>query len=185
MGTGSLSPPMDLATATGRLTMRNALQELVVQLYEQLRDPVRRYLRRLGLTRPAADEVCQEVFLQLFAVLRSGKQVANPRAWIFTVAHNSGLNALSSQGRLRELDEEAAHRPAVAADPEEMLLRDEKLARVHHAVENLPAHQRHCLHLRAEGLCYHEIADIMGLTVSSVAGSLRRAILRIREAVRE
>lgn len=165
--------------------MESSLHDLVVQLYEELRDPVCRYVARLGVSPPAADDICQECFLKLFQALRSGQKLDNPRAWVFTVARNAGLNAGSAQSRLQGLDENAAWPETDSANPETAILEDEKLAVIHRIVEQLPSHQRQCLDLRAEGFRYREIAGIMGVSVSTVAGSLRRAVLRIREAIHE
>jgi RNA polymerase sigma-70 factor (ECF subfamily) len=176
---------MDLATRATEHTMENPLHERVVRLYEELRDPVCRYLAALGAPPRAVDDICQEAFLRLFQALRGGQHVANPRAWVFTVAHNAGLNACSAEARIREFDEDSDGPSSTLPDPEEALLQDERLTRIHRAVEGLPAHQRHCLNLRAEGFRYREIAQITGVSISAVAGSLRRTVLRIREAINE
>src|SRR5438270_13523128 len=68
-----------------------ALQDQVSRLYEEARDDVYRYLLTLGLHPPRAQEAAQEVFLRLYATLRKGEDIQNPRAWIFRVAHNLGL----------------------------------------------------------------------------------------------
>jgi RNA polymerase sigma-70 factor (ECF subfamily) len=164
--------------------MRVSIHDLVVKLYEESREPVCRYLLGLGVTPAEADDLCQEAFLRLFAALRKGEQIRNPRAWVFTVAHNSGLNARTAASRREVFDEDGAP-PAAGRDPEEAVLSDERLARLHRAVSALPAHQRHCLNLRAEGFRYRQIAEILGVSVSVVAGSLRRTVLRIREAIHE
>jgi RNA polymerase sigma-70 factor (ECF subfamily) len=164
--------------------MRASIHDLVVKLYEETRDPVCRYLLGLGVTAAEADELCQEAFLRLFEALREGRTIRNPRAWVFTVAHNSGLNARSAESRRTVLDDNGLPN-AAGHDPEAAVLADERLARLHRAVQALPAHQRQCLNLRAEGFRYREIADILGVNVSVVAGSLRRTVLRIREAILE
>jgi len=173
-----------LPAGTAEPPMRVPIHDLVVKLYEESREPVCRYLLGLGVTPAEADDLCQEAFLRLFAALRKGQQIRNPRAWVFTVAHNSGLNARSAESR-REVFDEESPKHAAGHDPEEAVLADERLARLHRAVGALPAHQRHCLNLRAEGFRYRQIAEILGVSVSGVAGSLRRTVLRIREAIHE
>jgi RNA polymerase sigma-70 factor (ECF subfamily) len=185
MTMGAVGPATDLAADANESPMGSPAHDLVVQLYEELRDPVCRYLAVLGAPPPAVDDLCQDAFLRLFQALRNGQRVANPRAWIFTVAHNSGLNARAVQARMRELDENADWPGVAMADPELAILDDERLAKIHRAVEGLPPHQRNCLNLRAEGFRYREIAEIMGVSISAVAGSLRRTVLRIREAIHE
>jgi len=88
-----------LPAGTAEPPMRVPIHDLVVKLYEESREPVCRYLLGLGVTPAEADDLCQEAFLRLFAALRKGQQIRNPRAWVFTVAHNSGLNARSGFAR--------------------------------------------------------------------------------------
>jgi len=165
--------------------MGSPVHDLVVRLYEELRIPVCCYLVRLGVPSPVADELCQEAFLRLFQTLRAGESVANPRSWIFTVARNAGLNARAAQARTGGLDENTDWPAAVDEDAEAALLKDERLARIHRIMEGLPEEQRECLRLRAEGFRYRDIAGILGVSTATVAGVLRRAVLRIREVVHE
>ena len=59
------------------------------------------------------------------------------------------------------------------------MLRKEKVLRVYAAISMLSAQQKQCLYLRAEGFRYREIAEILGVTISTVAESLRRAIKKL------
>src|SRR5437667_12785533 len=68
-----------------------ALQDQVTQLFLEARDDVYRYLLSLGIHPPQAQEGAQEVFLRLYATLKKGENIQNPRAWIFRGAHNLGL----------------------------------------------------------------------------------------------
>ena len=51
------------------------------------------------------------------------------------------------------------------------------------AMGTLSRQQRVCLHLRAEGLRYREIAEATSLSIPSVAEFLRRAITHLRSAL--
>jgi RNA polymerase sigma-70 factor (ECF subfamily) len=46
----------------------------------------------------------------------------------------------------------------------------------------LPAQDRRCLRLRAEGFQYREIAEITGLSLGGVAKSLARSMVRMENA---
>src|SRR5436305_4061294 len=67
------------------------LQDQVAQLFEEARTDVYRYLLTLGVHPPQAQEATQESFLRLYATLKKGEEIQNPRAYIFRVAHNLGL----------------------------------------------------------------------------------------------
>jgi len=67
------------------------LAEKVTDLFDQLRNPLLRYLLGFGLPTPDCEEIIQETFLALFQHLRSGRSRQNLRGWLFRVAHNLGL----------------------------------------------------------------------------------------------
>jgi len=160
----------------------SALQDEVAQLFAESRQDVYRYLLTLGLHPPKAQEAVQEVFLRLYATLKKGEKIDNPRGWVFRVAHNHGLKV-----RARQASEEAFD-PALEAclasraeDPETGLIERERMTRFHQAVEGLSEQQRRCLFLRLEGLRYPEIGSALGISASAVGEFLRRAISRLRK----
>jgi len=185
MAIGAFGRVPDLSSGASDSHMEDPVHELVVRLYEELRVPVSRHLTRLGVPPALVADLCQEAFLRLFQALRAGEPVANPPAWIFAVARNAGLNARAAQARTEGLDEHSDWSAAQADDAETAVLKDERMARIHSAMEGLPAEQRECLRLRAEGFRYREIGDIMGVSTSTVAGALRRGVLRIREVIHD
>jgi RNA polymerase sigma factor (sigma-70 family) len=65
------------------------------------------------------------------------------------------------------------------------LLAGERHRRLRAALSQLSPQQRHCLFLRAEGLGYREIGEVLGIGISTVATFLGRAIKRIAEDVNE
>src|SRR5258708_263040 len=112
------------------------LQDQVAQLFLEAREDVYRYLLSLGLYPPQAQEGAQEVFLRLYATLRKGEKIQNPRAWIFRVAHNLGLKIRVRQNTRVPFDADLESHLAVSTpDPEQSLLDREKTLRFHRAVE--------------------------------------------------
>ena len=69
--------------------------------------------------------------------------------------------------------------------PESLALAKERNAQLRLAIENLSPQQRACLHLRAEGFRYREIAGIIGINPSTVGEFLQRAVKRLRRAIYE
>jgi RNA polymerase sigma-70 factor (ECF subfamily) len=159
------------------------LSERVHSLFEQLRVPVFRYLMRKTRDSGRAEEITQETFLRLFRYLKEERPVDNPKAWLFTVANNLAIDASRGDSHIQDLDETTWNRiedkRLRAADPEQLTLQRERLERLRLVVLNLTALQRECLHLRAEGLRYREIADLMNISVSTVADAVRRATLKL------
>jgi RNA polymerase sigma-70 factor (ECF subfamily) len=167
---------------TGKL--RVTLEDQVAQIYESMRDEVFRYLLVLGLGPDLAQETSQEAFLRLFTALRKGQRIDNVRAWVFAVARNSALSArelTAMQESLEPMIEDQLQ--SESPTPERLLLEREKFLRLRDALWSLSPQQRHCLHLRVEGFRYREIADIVGVSTSTVGEFLRRAVKRLRRAL--
>ena len=159
-----------------------ALQDQVAQLFLEARDDVYRYLLSLGLYPPQAQEGAQEVFLRLYATLKKGEDIQNPRAWIFRVAHNLGLKIRAQQSSQAPFDADLESQLAgPAANPEQSLIERQEASRFHNAIRNLSEQQRRCLFLRLEGLRYPEIGSVLGISSSAVSEFLRRAIARLKK----
>ncbi len=161
------------------------LQQEVVHLFDQFREPMMRYLSGFGLPIPDGEEVLQEVFLSLFQHLSSGKPRNNLRGWLFRVAHNLALKRRYKTRR--ELDSSAeASREDWAIDPapnpEDRLVTSQTRQRLLAVVGALPVPDRRCLFLRAEGLRYREIAEVLDMSLGAVSLSLARSLGRIARA---
>jgi RNA polymerase sigma-70 factor (ECF subfamily) len=149
-------------------------KRIAALIFEEQRVPMCRYLVSLGLRPAVASEIAQEAFLRLYRHLRSNGRSDNLRGWVFRVAHNLAVNELKRAGTA--VAEPPVPETDPGGDPEQALLRKERLGRMQMAIRALPRRQQECLHLRAEGLRYREIAEALGIAVSSVAESLQRAM---------
>ncbi len=158
----------------------------MVLLFDQFRAPLLRYTVSLGVTVSDAEDLIQEVFLSLFRHLQLGKARTNLRGWIFRVAHNLALKHKNS-GHKRHFV--AAPESALAerqvdpgTNPEERLAEDQRQQLLLSVMQALPEQDQRCLRLRAEGLRYREIAEVLGISLGAVANSLVRSFERLNRA---
>ncbi len=156
----------------------------VVELFDELRDRLLRYLLALGLSGHDGEEIVQESFLLLFQHLQQGKSRENLRGWIFRVARNLALKqrAANQVRLLRTVQFEETlptHYPAPDPNPEEHLQSKQRQIRLLAVVEALPEQDQSCLYLRAEGLRYREIAQALDISLGSVASSLARSLAKL------
>jgi RNA polymerase sigma-70 factor (ECF subfamily) len=151
-------------------------------LYRELRKPLLRYLVCLGLSIDEAQDVVQDAFLGLHRHLASGGAQDNIRSWLFRVAHNQARNRQTSYDRRFRAPLEARAEFALdEATPEHALLEKEKFGRLERAISKLPESDRECLLLRAGGLHYREIGDVMGIPTSTIADIIARTIKKLAE----
>ncbi|HTW65092.1 MAG TPA: RNA polymerase sigma factor [Bryobacteraceae bacterium] len=151
-------------------------------LFGELRKPLLRYLVSLGLSPDEAQDIVQDAFLSLHRHLAAGGSQDNIRSWLFRVAHNQARNHQSSyHRRFADPLEPAASLLLDNATPEHALLEKEKRRRLGAAIWTLADSERECLLLRANGLRYREIGEVLGLATSTVADTVDRAIKKLAE----
>jgi RNA polymerase sigma-70 factor, ECF subfamily len=181
--------PDDIVSATARARTSSdsakpsPLEEEVVGLFDQLQDRLLRYLLSLGLPAAEGEEIVQETFLALFQHLQRGKPRHNLRGWVFQVAHNLALKQRNATRRSREkLAEHGWTSADRAPDPEQQLATNQRHMRLASILQALPEQDRRCLSLRAEGLTYREIAQVLEMSLGSVSLSLGRSLARFARA---
>ena len=162
----------------------------VVALFDEFQAPVMRYVLCSGIVAEDAEELVQEVFLLLFQRLRTGgtrEKIAREHApgWIFRTARNL---VLKQRDRARREAGVRGELPCMesAADSADrvdaVLAHREEQQSLMAVVRALPEQDQQCLHLRAEGLRYREIAGVLGISLGSVANSLQGSIRKIARA---
>jgi len=164
---------------------QSPLEEEVVGLFDQLQDRLLRYLLSLGLPVPDGEEIVQEVFLALFRHLQRGKPRHNLRAWVFQVAHNLALKQRNTnRQRLAERIDSPPENVFVdrSPSPEDQFTGNQRRIRLQGVLQALPEQDRTCLSLRAEGLTYREIAQVLDISLGAVSLSLARSLARFARA---
>ena len=142
-------------------------------------------LRQLG-DRQEAEDVLHDAFL---AVLREGRSGRCPptsfRAWVYRVARNLCLNRMRSRRRAAQAKEAVAHVAAVSTDePERALVAAQSSEALRRAVARLPAPLAELFQLRAGGLSYAELAEVLDIPVGTVKSRMHELMSRLRVEMR-
>jgi RNA polymerase sigma-70 factor, ECF subfamily len=177
---------LSTANSAGRMT----LEDQISQWFTDWRDSIYRSLLSAGARPAEAEEITQEAFLKAFRYLHEGKKLDNPQFWLFRVAHNLRVDRIRSRRHESAQEVDAAEHVFTtfrdrSPSPEETAIQRQRLDRVHVAMQSLTDMQRNCLQLRAEGFLNREIAQMLGIGMSSVGDALRRAINRLTKAHHE
>ncbi len=147
-------------------------------LYKEHGEALRAFVLTRVRNAAAAEDICQETFL---AALARGVPLAPGEAsrWLYAIAKNKILR-LHRDSR-REAPQAAETRPD---EPTGALEDQEERARVRAAVSALEPELREVIFLRYEGgLDYKQVADRLGVPVSTVQGRLKRARIALRAAL--
>ncbi|MBL0125493.1 MAG: sigma-70 family RNA polymerase sigma factor [Betaproteobacteria bacterium] len=168
-------------------------------LYARHRGGLFRFIGRQCRTREHAEELFQEVWMNLIQARDRYRVEAQFRTYLFTLAHNKLMDYFRRHGRVeltlfeRDSDIEGGKENAidrlVASRVDEPMVRAEsqqQSAAILRAIEGLPAPQREAFLLHEEGgLSVEDIAEATGCTFEAAKSRLRYAIAKLRDGLQE
>jgi RNA polymerase sigma factor (sigma-70 family) len=125
-----------------------------------------------------AEDVLQEAFITVFKKINLYRGGSAFGAWLKRIVVNTAINAVRRRRLvLEEMDEETDLAEAETPDPHEL---DLQVAQVRQAVQQLPDGFRTVFSLYAlEGYDHQEIAEILGISVSTSKTQYNRAKKRL------
>ncbi len=137
---------------------------------------------RIVMDMEEAKDLTQQAFVQAFVHIRSFRQQAQFRTWLFRIALNQCYNYLKSRkkfGDPLDCDEVIL---AGGDSPEADLVAREDHRRLYAALDKLPSKQRAVITLKVEqGLSYEEISRVLGGTTGAARVNYCQAIKTLRK----
>ena len=156
------------------------------ELVEKYKQAVVNLISRMLGDPVEAEDLGQNVFVQVYRSAGRYRVSAKFSTWLFTIARNLCLNELRRRSRhpAESLDAphpEAEHEPQhPVADrgqpgPVETLLEEELAAKIQEALLDLPENQRLAILLwRDEELAYEDIAAVLGCSLTAIKSLIHR-----------
>lgn len=166
----------------GNSTKEKFFSELVAEHQEMVLNTCYRFV----FNREDAEDLSQEVFLEVCRSLEKFRQESLLSTWIYRIAVTRSLDHLrrmkrkkrfSSLKRVIGIDDPAETIPAPEHDnPADTLADKERLEILQEALGELPDNQKTAFLLsRQDGFSNKEIADILDTTISAVESLIHRA----------
>lgn len=166
-------------------------------LFQRFGPRILQYTRRLLGHEARAEELTQDVFVQVYRFRTRYRPESRLSTWIFTIATNLCLNELRRPERQLRVDlwekhgdDEMREGPPLpdpaARTPEEGAASRELARALEQAVRELPPKQRAALLLsRVDGLAYRDVAEALGSTEGAVKALLFRATHGLKDRLRD
>ena len=148
-------------------------------------------------SRSNAEDIAQEVFIEVFESLRSFRHESKFSTWIYRIAVNKSLNHLRKQKRkqiIQSLEDLLIGKgKAEARDyvddhrlPDDFSDPDENLKKMKKALNELPNNQRTAITLYTyQQLSYKQISEVMNISISSVESLIFRSKRNLRKILVE
>lgn len=149
-------------------------------MFRFYRDKVFNIACKLTGSREMADDIVQDIFLQVWLKRNIIAEVQHFKAYLFTLSRNYIARYMKRNARL--LFTTATGEEQVPEEPADRLLQEKEYAGIlHQAIARLPAQQAEVYRLsKQEGLKREEIAGIMGISPETVKAYQALAMRSIR-----
>lgn len=155
----------------------------IAALYNRYHDEVFHLALRYGRGNVSwAEDVMQDVFLQLYRVPEALVDHEALSAWFYRVTTNRCLNKLRHEAFVQSAPVRwlLGSRPPLERTPETLAVVHDELARAFEAVNALPAKERLAFYMRhVDGREQNEIARVLGHSKGYVSKLLKRARARL------
>jgi len=180
------------STLMERLARREAsASEALAQLYDRYGRALYSLAVRITQQAATAEEVVQDVFLQLWRNAARYQASRGPlEPWLFTLARNRALDVLrlkhEKQRRREDAMDETFSAPAAASVPaaEIQIDRQRRAQQVRSSMASLPEKQRRAIELAFfDGMTHSEIAAALSEPLGTIKSWIRGGLLRLREAL--
>jgi RNA polymerase sigma factor (sigma-70 family) len=161
------------------------VNEVTLQsLFESEEMPLLRYAFSLAGRRAVAEEIVQEVFLQLH---RHWDEIDCPKAWLIRSVRNRAFSYLRDHNRevLNEVNDNSQSQAESVESPEALLLRLEEIGALRKLVEELDEPDRELVKLKFfDNLRYRDISAQTGLSTGNVGYRLHHILKELAARLR-
>lgn len=172
----------DVADSVLVTRVRSGDEKAMAQLYDRYSPVVYGVASRVLGNAEAAEDVLQEVFLQLWRTPESFEAGRGSLAgWLAMISRNRAVDILRK--RRPQVDIDDIDVPLVT-DFAESADNGRFLGKIRGVLENIPAQQRSALEMAFfDGLTHTEIAQKTGEPIGTIKTRIRSAVLHLREAL--
>jgi RNA polymerase sigma-70 factor (ECF subfamily) len=150
------------------------------EIYEEHNVAMVRVASKLVSDSEVVSDIVQEVFVYLHGRLDAREKIIYPRSWLYRATFNKCVDHLRTHSRfvdVAELKDVPTNENAIANE-------DVKSA-IQQALSSLPTKERILVIAYSEGMSYRELAELTGITYTSIGKTLSRALKKLAKEMKK
>lgn len=154
--------------------------------YGQLSAAVYGVARRVVRDPARAEEVTQEVFLEVWRqATRFDQERGKARTWVLTIAHRRAVDAVRSSAAARAREERVSSmEPVTVEGPEEEVVSAMEHQSVDRCLESLTPLQLESVRLAYfQGYTYSQVASLLDRPLPTIKTRMRDGLIRLRDCL--
>lgn len=159
-------------------------KDIFEKAYEDLADPIFRYIYYRVFDREIAKDLTQETFYKVWDYLAKNKEIENMRAFMYRTAHNIVVNSIRDKKptvSIEELEETIGFEVR-DTQQEEALIQTQDIASILNSFTMLKEQDAELMKLRyIDGLSVEEISSITKYSVSNISVKIHRLLEKLKQ----
>ncbi len=145
--------------------------------FRKLYLPLGMYALRIVDDAQSAEDIVEDTFMKAWQIIVDDKEIADFKAYMYRMVRNACISYLRNRKEIVGLE-------FVPEADEEAVDTSERDARIWKAIDELPDKCREVFLLsKQDGLSNEEIAEKMGISISTVKNQMTKAFSRLRDTL--
>jgi len=163
------------------LKCRRGSRDAMCRIYAKYKDYLLTLAKGLLSEQTAAEDVVHDVFVSFARSAGQFQLTGSLKGYLATCVSNRVRDKIRARTRQAEALDSVNQSISCSDNPEQRVIEREELTRLRQAISQIPYEQREAvmLHLKG-GLKFREIANLQGVSVSTIHGRYRYGLDKLR-----
>jgi RNA polymerase sigma-70 factor (ECF subfamily) len=156
------------------------------QLYELYYHRLFQFAYSITRSKESAEEIVSDVFIKIWLKRKTLAEISNKHLYLYISIKNQSFNYLAKNRKNEtfSLDECVVEIQSIYFDPEQLLITEEMLKRIHSAINQLPPKCQLIFKLiKEDGLRYKEVAELLGLSIKTIENQMAVALRKLEHSI--
>ncbi|GAA3604360.1 RNA polymerase sigma-70 factor [Flavivirga amylovorans] len=152
-------------------------------LFELFYDRLVAYILTYTNDKMLAEDIVQQVFLNLWNGRAKLNEIKNPKSYLYTMVYNLFIDSRKHEKKVNKLLDNIYEKALRERIKEDKSLIDLRIKKMNAIIETLPPKCREILKMnKVQGFKYKEIAEILGISIKTVENQMGLAYKKVRKA---